>query len=667
MIRMIPLALASLFLCGPLSAQQNVATFQSAKSGAWSDAATWQGGKRPAAGSKVLIRTGHAVVFDANGATVRSLHISGTLSFAPDRNTSLDVGLIRIQAGDGTDESGFDCDAHVDAPKPGEPRPALLVGTPEQPVAADATARIRLVWFEGLDKQSCPAIVCCGGRMDFHGAAMNRTWVKLGAPVKAGDSTVALAEPVTGWRPGDRVILTATTRQNKLKKTFTAPSLRDHGQTEERIIKSIEASKIVLDAPVKFDRVCDGDYRGEIANLSRNVVVESADPAKARGHTMYHRDSAGSISYAEFRHLGIPGVLGRYSLHYHLCGDTMRGSSVIGASIWDSGNRWLTIHGTNHLVVRDCVGYQSRGHGFFLEDGTEVFNVLDRNLAVQAFTTDPLPKQVIPFDKNDGSGFWWANCLNTFSRNVAAECDEYGYFFQAAKTKDFDPELNIRQPDGTRKKTDIRTLPFVRFEDNESHCQRRHAFNLGGGVPFGEPNVGGVGPDRRHPFVIRNFRVWNVHWAIHPVAPSLLIDGFDVFNAEYGVWRPVYHDHAYRDVRMKNVNPDLRFAFAEAGASPLDKYPGTLSPVDDLPPSTVITHVRQLPGGKLLVRGTTSDNGEVKSVSVNGRPAVSLRSDFAEWEIALDSKPGELKLSAHGEDRAGNVEPRPHITAAVVR
>ena len=99
---------------------------------------------------------------------------------------------------------------------------------------------------------------------------------------------------------------------------------------------------------------------------------------------MYHRGSAGSISYAEFRHLGKEGMLGRYSLHFHLCGDTMRGSSVIGASIWDSGNRWLTIHGTNYLVVRDCVGYRSIGHGFFLEDGTEVYNVLDRNLAVQA-------------------------------------------------------------------------------------------------------------------------------------------------------------------------------------------------------------------------------------------------------------------------------------------
>jgi hypothetical protein len=48
--------------------------------------------------------------------------------------------------------------------------------------------------------------------------------------------------------------------------------------------------------PLRFDHLGEGDYRGEVANLSRNVVVESADPAAARGHTMYHRHSAGSVS-----------------------------------------------------------------------------------------------------------------------------------------------------------------------------------------------------------------------------------------------------------------------------------------------------------------------------------------------------------------------------------
>src|SRR5262249_25586207 len=145
--------------------------------------------------------------------------------------------------------------------------------------------------------------------------------------------------------------------------------------TEEAAISGIEGNRLVLDRALKYDHLGTGEYRGEVANLSRNVVVASADPAGVRGHTMYHRHSAGSISYAEFRHLGKEGVLGRYAIHFHLVGNTMRGSSVIGASIWDSANRWVTVHGTNYLVVRDCVGYRSKGHGYFLEDGTEVFNV----------------------------------------------------------------------------------------------------------------------------------------------------------------------------------------------------------------------------------------------------------------------------------------------------
>src|SRR5262249_13053272 len=157
-----------------------------------------------------------------------------------------------------------------------------------------------------------PAIVACGGRMDFHGAALSRTWVKLGATARAGDTEVTLAEPVTGWRLGDRVILTATTRQNKVKKTFL-PSLRDGGaQPEERTIRGLDGAKPTLDKPLTHEHLASGDYRPEVANLSRNVIVESADPDKERGHTMYHRKSAGSVSYAEFRHLGKPGVLGRY-------------------------------------------------------------------------------------------------------------------------------------------------------------------------------------------------------------------------------------------------------------------------------------------------------------------------------------------------------------------
>jgi hypothetical protein len=299
-------------------------------------------------------------------------------------------------------ESGFACDFH-DVNEAGEPAtspaghlPVLEVGTLDNPIPAEHTARLRLHYFQGMNKADAPAIVCCSARMDFHGAPLSRTWLDLGADAKPEDVTIILSDDVTGWQVGDEVVVTGT---------------------------------------------------------------------------MYHAFSQGSISYARFAHLGKEGVLGRYSIHFHLVGNTMRGSSVVGAAIVDSHNRWITVHGTNYMIVRDCVGYQSVGHGFFLEDGTEVYAVFDRNLGMQAYGGAPLPDQVMPFDPNDGAAFWWANGRNTFVRNTACQNNKYGFRYDSQKRSNFDSTLAVMMPDGKEREIDIRTIPFYRFEQNEAHTE----------------------------------------------------------------------------------------------------------------------------------------------------------------------------------------------------
>ena len=100
-------------------------------------------------------------------------------------------------------------------PDPKHARAALEIGMPDQPIARDHTAVIRLTMAAGLDPEECPAIVCCGGRWDVHGSPLCRTWVKLAQRAAAGATTVVLGEPVTDWRVGDRVIITATGRQKR--------------------------------------------------------------------------------------------------------------------------------------------------------------------------------------------------------------------------------------------------------------------------------------------------------------------------------------------------------------------------------------------------------------------------------------------------------------------
>jgi len=755
---MVRFAACLLVVCPALALAADAPVIRSAKSGSWSSAETWEGGKVPAAGARVHVLAAHTITYDVKSDDViRALNVSGTLTFAKDKDTLLNVGLIKVEPNDVFSEEGFDCDHVSETLDPSKPRATLEVGSPLAPIAAGKKAVIRLHYIEGHNALSCPAIVTCGGRMDFHGAPLACTWTKLSATAKKGATEVACSDAVTGWRVGDQIIVTAGEADQHTE-----------GLTEERTLTAIDGQTLKFSEPLAHEHSGEGDFRCEVANLSRNVVVESAAPDGVRGHTMYHRGSAGSISYAEFRHLGKKDTLGRYSLHFHLCGSTMRGSYVIGASIWDSHNRWLTIHGTNYLVVKDNVGYKSVGHGYFLEDGTEVYNILDRNLAVAAREGKRLPKQVLPFDQNEGAGFWWANSLNSFTRNVAADCDRYGFRFEATPSSALKLVFPIMQPDGSEKETDIRTLPFVRFDGNEVHSSfGLYGINLGEGVR-------GVGPDAKHPFVMRNTKIWNVHYGLRPQAPSLLVENITI-KSHYGVYHPNFDKHVYRNMTIRQTNTEpfnrghdddsvqhglltvdgLVFDGIRSGGMPLIQisddnstgaavshfrgvqtvnwtdgrrqkalvnlgggprpqpktakgvpiylhdwygpgrtamvvstrspeykaspgeyredapltgdesrvrevqdvdFPSLLDPVDDLPPITVVTHVEKR-AGKLLVRGSATDNGEIKRVVVNGQPA-QLDAASSAWQAELPAD--TASITAHSEDAAGNIEKLTH-------
>src|SRR6185436_7945672 len=123
------------------------------------------------------------------------------------------------------------------------PEATLEIGTRANPMPANVNATIRLVYFDGMDTNSFPARMNCGGRWDAHGAPMNRTWVKLGASVKAGESKVTLAETVTGWKAGDRVIATVSKESEDGGSSYRQSARRPRRvETEERFIARIEGN-----------------------------------------------------------------------------------------------------------------------------------------------------------------------------------------------------------------------------------------------------------------------------------------------------------------------------------------------------------------------------------------------------------------------------------------
>src|SRR5687767_5078738 len=71
---------------------------KSVANGNWSDPKTWASQRVPKAGDRVLVARETKVTYDVeNKATFRMVQIVGTLTFARDRNTELNVGLLKVQ------------------------------------------------------------------------------------------------------------------------------------------------------------------------------------------------------------------------------------------------------------------------------------------------------------------------------------------------------------------------------------------------------------------------------------------------------------------------------------------------------------------------------------------------------------------------------------------
>ena len=114
------------------------------------------------------------------------------------------------------------------------------------------------------------------------------------------------------------------------------------------------------------------------------------------------------------------------------------GTYIADSSIHDSNTRFVTIHATQGVLVARNVGYKSIGHGYYLEDATEINNRLYSNIGIEALAAVNSPQnirsvpgilsqvgrseqEVVPFhsDYDHPSIFWIMNTWNDFRYNVA--------------------------------------------------------------------------------------------------------------------------------------------------------------------------------------------------------------------------------------------------------
>src|SRR5262249_16443704 len=216
---------------------------------------------------------------------------------------------------------------------------------------------------------------------------------------------------------------------------------------------------------------------------------------------------------------------------------------------------------------------------------------------------------------------------------------QYGFRYEAMEPL----VLPIQQPDGSQKKIDIRTLPFVRFDDNEGHSQTGlYDFKMG---TTGDKD--GVGPDTKHPFIIRNLLVWNGHYAFDTRMPSVLIDGMRLHNTVYGYRAMNCDNHVYRNITISGRS---NTAFAAVSAGPH--------------PSTEPTHRMIHDGGgtmggklRLTVDGLTFEG--IYGNSGNGSALISI------FDLGAVAKTAHFRNIKHDDRLGGSKRELLHVSPVV--
>ena len=97
--------------------------------------------------------------------------------------------------------------------------------------------------------------------------------------------------------------------------------------------------------------------------------------------------------------------------------------------------------GKDDLKVQKNVVYNIRGHAFFFEDGVEIQNVLEDNLAVMVRPVWSL----LDVDMTPAA-FWGTNPANVWRRNVAAGSTAFGYWFRPLAHPDGAARASRRSP-----------------------------------------------------------------------------------------------------------------------------------------------------------------------------------------------------------------------------
>lgn len=414
----------------------------------WSNPTVWPSGQVPGPGDNVTIPAGQTIVLDTD-VDVNRILVNGTLYAKRDEDLNITTKSILV------DGNG----AVLDFGTVGDRYPSRMVVTLTGSNPNDSIAGMGAKFVGARN----------GGVIQMHGEPLI-SWSQLGASADPGDNQIVMKEGVN-WRVGDKILIVSTTI--------------DHEEAEERTITAINGSTITLNAGLShphagaIENYSDGtqswsaDLRAEVGLLTHNITIQG-DAVSAQdsfgGHMMVHYGAAAYVDGVELYRMGQRSRLGRYPFHWHMVAETGQGQYLKNSSIHNSYNRAVTIHGTESTLVENNFMYKHYGHGVFLEDGSERFNVIRGNVAL--WTVRPKPGEELTPSDNERfeiqnltpATYWITNPSNTFEDNVAAGTDGTGYWFAFPESP-----MGLSATHPRFIGMEPHTLPLISFKRNKAH------------------------------------------------------------------------------------------------------------------------------------------------------------------------------------------------------
>lgn len=495
----------------------------------WSDPATWNGSK-PQAGEAVVIPSGQTILLDENPPALGSLTINGTLEFKR-QDISLTTKWILVHG-------------------------TLIIGTESQPFTNKAILTLTGDNVnESVMGMGTRGIMVMGGRLELHGAVPEKLSTKLSADAAKTSNTISLAESMQ-WSVSDEIVIgptdyyeaaagaSVTQKTSIASITGTSVSLAQglnafrYGQLQYATANGMSNSSENLLVPPVADTDTKKtplilDERAPVANLTRKIVIQSADDAlwQSQGfgvHIMTGTTGTSHVEGVEIRRAGQRGRLGRYPFHWHMLSysgaNTLpdaQGQYFRNSSIAHSSNRGIVIHGTNGLLIKNNILFDIQGHGIFTEDAVERRNTIDGNLVLKVRNPIVSPASALKqheIGERGSAGFWISNPDNIVINNVAADCRSNG-FWLAFTTQPWGESNSVLHSDGLLLNPS--RLAFGKFDNNTAHSNRLEGImidnvesdNSGNTIGFQySSTTNGREPSwnsgTRKRFTLSNYKVW---------------------------------------------------------------------------------------------------------------------------------------------------------------